>query len=312
MEAGDGALPPMDDAARTAEFGKYRATPQAEILNKDMTLRPVQAIWWWNGAIASSAHHPGLVWAGVPVGSLAHRRIPPGWVLRLLGLGLLGGLRGAIGWWMVASGLTGSMVLVASLPTRDPSRDRLRHPRPDRTVRAAASSAARGQLLRARRQRSQRMARWGLASSRRASCRSCSARWSRASTPAGTFPNGRSWRASSLPPGLFELEPAWRNFLESGPGPGSPHRMVAYLLLTLALVAAAQPVERARLDPATGFASAFHMTLLRVALRDCHRALCRALADRDHPPVGAMALFVLILRARFLALYPRPRRIARG
>jgi heme a synthase len=37
-----------------------------------------------------------------------------GWTGRLLGIGVLGGLQGAIGWWMVSSGLTGAMVDVAS------------------------------------------------------------------------------------------------------------------------------------------------------------------------------------------------------
>src|SRR5690606_14894775 len=44
----------------------------------------------------------------------ATRRMPAGWAGRLLGLGVLGGLQGAAGWWMVSSGLTGRMVDVAS------------------------------------------------------------------------------------------------------------------------------------------------------------------------------------------------------
>ncbi|CAG0909969.1 unnamed protein product, partial [Cyprideis torosa] len=40
--------------------------------------------------------------------------MPVGWAGRLLGLGLLGGLQGAVGWWMVSSGLSGSMLDVAS------------------------------------------------------------------------------------------------------------------------------------------------------------------------------------------------------
>ena len=40
--------------------------------------------------------------------------MPAGWAPRLWGLGVLIGLQGAIGWWMVASGLTGQMTSVAS------------------------------------------------------------------------------------------------------------------------------------------------------------------------------------------------------
>jgi cytochrome c oxidase assembly protein subunit 15 len=56
----------------------------------------------------------GLVWALGFVGFLATKSIPRGWTGRLLGLGALGGLQGAIGWWMVSSGLSGDMVDVKS------------------------------------------------------------------------------------------------------------------------------------------------------------------------------------------------------
>ena len=42
-----GALPPSDDAAWTAEFDKYRATPQYEALNQGMTLDEFKRIYWW-------------------------------------------------------------------------------------------------------------------------------------------------------------------------------------------------------------------------------------------------------------------------
>ena len=45
---------------------------------------------------------------------LAARRIPVGWTRRLAGIGALGGLQGAIGWWMVVSGLGEGRVDVAS------------------------------------------------------------------------------------------------------------------------------------------------------------------------------------------------------
>jgi heme a synthase len=61
---------------------------------------------------AGPADRAGLG-GGVPV-VLAARADPAGWTGRLLGLGALGGLQGAIGWWMVASGLEEGMVAVAS------------------------------------------------------------------------------------------------------------------------------------------------------------------------------------------------------
>src|SRR3990167_6197368 len=53
-------------------------------------------------------------WAVGFFGFLVAGKIPVGWKGRLFGIGVLGGAQGAIGWWMVSSGLTGSMVDVAS------------------------------------------------------------------------------------------------------------------------------------------------------------------------------------------------------
>ncbi|MFO1105917.1 MAG: COX15/CtaA family protein [Amaricoccus sp.] len=306
-----GALPPMDDAAWTAEFDKYRATPQAEILNKDMTLGQFKAIYWWEWGHRQLGRTIGLVWAAGFLWFLARRQIPPGWVPRLLGLGLLGGLQGAIGWWMVASGLTGSMVSVASY--------RL-------AIHLGIGFAilgliawfvlqlqrSEGELLQARRQRSQRMARWGLALVATGFLQVLLGALVAGIDAGRNFPEWPLMAGQFVPPGLFELEPAWRNFLENPGLVQFTHRMVAYLLLTLALVAWLRSRSSALGSIRRGFASAFHMTLLQVAL-----GIATALYAAPWPiaithQVGAMALFVLILRARFLALYPRPERIARG
>ena len=51
----------------------------------------------------------GLVWLAGFVWFLVRGKIPEGWTGRLLLPGVLGGLQGALGWWMVASGLTGRL-----------------------------------------------------------------------------------------------------------------------------------------------------------------------------------------------------------
>ncbi|MFN4130594.1 MAG: COX15/CtaA family protein, partial [Paracoccaceae bacterium] len=109
-----GALPPMNDADWLTEFQKYRASPQYQLMNAGMELSAFKVIYWWEWGHRQLGRAVGLVWA---VGFLffwATKRIPPGWTGRLLVLGVLGGLQGAIGWWMVASGLTGAMTSVAS------------------------------------------------------------------------------------------------------------------------------------------------------------------------------------------------------
>ncbi len=109
-----GALPPMDEAAWAEEFAKYQASPEYQLQNKGMSLEAFKSIYWWEWGHRQLGRVIGLVWAVGFFGFLLARKIPAGWTGRLLGVGALGGVQGAIGWWMVSSGLKGSMVDVAS------------------------------------------------------------------------------------------------------------------------------------------------------------------------------------------------------
>ncbi|WP_210324185.1 COX15/CtaA family protein [Azorhizobium oxalatiphilum] len=101
-----GTLPPLSEAAWQAEFEKYKTIPQYEILNKGMGLEGFKRIFWWEwghrllGRIIGFAFFLPFVWFAV-------RGVLRGALLaRCLALFVLGGLQGAVGWWMVASGLT--------------------------------------------------------------------------------------------------------------------------------------------------------------------------------------------------------------
>ena len=109
-----GALPPLSAADWAAEFGKYQASPQGQIVNAQMGLEAFKQIFWWEWGHRNLGRVIGLVWA-VGFGLLTLTwQVPVGWAPRLWGLGVLIGLQGAVGWWMVASGLTGQMTSVAS------------------------------------------------------------------------------------------------------------------------------------------------------------------------------------------------------
>jgi heme a synthase len=108
-----GAIPPLSEAAWLAEFEKYRAIPQYQLLNKGMSLTDFKFIYWWEwghrqlGRFIGVAFMLPLAWfwlRGIVRGRLA---------LWLLALGALGGFQGAIGWIMVASGLKDGMIAVA-------------------------------------------------------------------------------------------------------------------------------------------------------------------------------------------------------
>lgn len=111
-----GALPPMSQADWQSEFAKYKEIDEFRIQNQWMQLDDFKAIYWWEWSHRQLGRIIGLVWAAGYFGFLLTRRIPPGWAARLLLPGVLGGLQGAIGWWMVSSGVTQGegMVDVAS------------------------------------------------------------------------------------------------------------------------------------------------------------------------------------------------------
>lgn len=109
-----GTIPPMTDVEWQAEFDAYKAIPQYVEVNPDMDLHGFKQIYWWEWSHRLLGRLVGLVWAAGFVFFLAKKRMPVGWTPRLLGLGALGGLQGAIGWWMVSSGLVEGMTRVAS------------------------------------------------------------------------------------------------------------------------------------------------------------------------------------------------------
>ncbi|MEL6809051.1 MAG: COX15/CtaA family protein, partial [Pseudomonadota bacterium] len=100
-----GAIPPLSAAEWESEFAKYQAIDEFRIQNSWMELSDFKVIYWWEWGHRQLGRVIGVVWAIGFFWFLLRRKIPTGWTLRLFGLGVLGGLQGAIGWWMVASGV---------------------------------------------------------------------------------------------------------------------------------------------------------------------------------------------------------------
>ena len=100
-----GIVPPLSEAQWQEEFDLYRQIPQYQLLNKGMSLSEFQTIYWWEWAHRFLARSVGFAFA-IPLAFFwLTGRIEPWLKPRLVGLLVLGGLQGAIGWWMVASGL---------------------------------------------------------------------------------------------------------------------------------------------------------------------------------------------------------------
>src|SRR4029078_5118255 len=105
MKPVTGTLPPRSEAAWQAEFDKYQTIPQFRHLNSAMTLAEFKTIFWWEwthrlmGRLIGAAFLLPFLWF-----------LMKGWIApvlrwRLWSIFGLGALQGAVGWWMVASGL---------------------------------------------------------------------------------------------------------------------------------------------------------------------------------------------------------------
>jgi cytochrome c oxidase assembly protein subunit 15 len=100
-----GAIPPLTQADWEEAFRKYQQIPEYQLLKQGMSLADFKFIFFWEwvhrllGRVIGLAFALPLIWFAV------QRAIPKGYGPRLVALLALGGLQGAIGWWMVASGL---------------------------------------------------------------------------------------------------------------------------------------------------------------------------------------------------------------
>ena len=101
-----GIIPPLTEAQWQAEFAGYRRIPEYAAFNQGMTLTGFKHIFFWEyahrllGRIIGMAFSLPLLWFAI------RKQIPGGFGWRLVALLALGGFQGAIGWWMVASGLS--------------------------------------------------------------------------------------------------------------------------------------------------------------------------------------------------------------
>ncbi len=298
-----GAIPPMDAAAWQAEFDKYKLIPQFQQVNPGMDLAGFKQIYWWEWSHRLLGRLIGLVWAVGFLGFLAARRIPTGWTPRLLLLGVLGGAQGAIGWWMVHSGLSGNVVSVASYRlamhlglafgilgciawyAMQLSRPEAALMRARRAGEAKLFSMTTGLMHLAFLQILLGALVAGIDAGRMYT---------------GWPTMGGEW----IPAEIWDATLGWRNFFENPALVQFIHRMVGYLLAIFAVVV----FLRARRSPHPQTRGAYLVMIAAMAVQVLlgimnviHAApLPLALAHQ----VGAVALFTLILRARHHARYP--------
>ena len=304
-----GALPPMDDAAWSAEFSAYQASPEFLLQNKAMTLEAFKGIFWWEWGHRQLGRVIGLVWALGFVGFLAARKIPVGWTQRLFAIGALIGAQGGIGWWMVSSGLTGAMVDVASY--------RL-------AVHLGLAFVILGliawsvfqlgrretDLLQARRGREDKLFRMSTGLMHFAFLQVVLGALVAGIDAGRNYPTWPSMNGSFFPADAFD-GPAVALWANAGLVQFI-HRMSGYLLFAFGVVVWLRGRKSAYLATRRAFHAAMGMMLVQVALGIVTVLSAAALHPAITHQVGAVVLWVLILRARFLANYPIAGSIRKG
>ncbi len=100
-----GTVPPLSDADWQRQFEKYQLTPEFKLRNFDMTVDDFKPIFWMEYAHRLLGRVIGLAYLLPLLYFFATRQVPRGMGGWLIALFFLGGLQGAVGWFMVASGL---------------------------------------------------------------------------------------------------------------------------------------------------------------------------------------------------------------
>ncbi|HXD79750.1 MAG TPA: COX15/CtaA family protein, partial [Puia sp.] len=111
-----GVVPPLNAVQWQEEFEKYQQTPQFRLVNSGFTVSDFKFIFFWEWFHRFWARMVGVVFLVGFCWLLIRRKLRQDMIKPLIILFLLGGLQGAVGWIMVASGLQGDAIYVA--PTK--------------------------------------------------------------------------------------------------------------------------------------------------------------------------------------------------
>jgi cytochrome c oxidase assembly protein subunit 15 len=100
-----GTLPPLNDAQWAETFAKYQKTPEFRLRNHDMTLAGFKGIFWWEYFHRLLGRVIGVAFLLPFLYFVARGAVRGALAWKLAGIFVLGGLQGALGWYMVKSGL---------------------------------------------------------------------------------------------------------------------------------------------------------------------------------------------------------------
>jgi cytochrome c oxidase assembly protein subunit 15 len=300
-----GAIPPLSEADWQAEFEKYKQIDQWRIQNQWMQLEDFKVIYWWEWGHRQLGRVIGLIWAVGFLGFAVARQIPVGWAGKLLLPGLLGGLQGGIGWWMVASGVTQGEGMTAVASYRLATHLGLAF------VILGMISWYMFQLGREERDLMQaRRAKESKLFSLSTGLLHFSFLQIILGALVAGIDAGRSYTdwplmgGQIIPPDPFMIEPLWKNFFENPGLVQFIHRVSGYLLLAFGVVVWLRGRNSAHPRTQFAFNAVFAALLLQMVLGIVTVLYAAPWQIAILHQLMAVCLWVLILRARFLSAYP--------
>ncbi|WP_420863646.1 heme A synthase [Algirhabdus cladophorae] len=299
-----GAMPPMSAEVWASEFEKYKAIPEYQEQNKGMSMAEFKVIYWWEWGHRQLGRAIGLVWA-LGFGFFAvTRKIPTGWTGKLLGVGALGGLQGAIGWWMVASGLEEGMLDVASYRLAT-------HLGLAFVILGVLAwfifqlGATEADLMQRRRAREAKLFKLSAILAGIAFVQILLGALVAGIDAGRNYVDWPLMAGGFFPPEPFSLQPAWRNFFENDGLVQFMHRIVAYILFAKGIFV----WWRARSSPNGSTRFAFNLVIGVMTVQMVLGIVTVMNSAPWNLAIGhqflAVVLWVSILRARFLAGYPQ-------
>ncbi len=298
-----GALPPLNAAQWEAEFALYRAIPEYQLQNAGMSLSEFKVIYWWEWGHRQLGRFIGLVWALPFLFFWLTKRIPTGWTGKLLLLGGLGGLQGAIGWWMVSSGLREGMLDVASyrLATHLGLAFVILGFIAWYVFQLGRSEA---DLMQARRGKEAKLFSLSTGLMHFAFLQILIGALVAGIDAGRAYPDWPLMAGGFLPPEPFELQPLWRNFFEDDGLVQFMHRMAGYLLFIFGIVVWLRGRKSANAATRFAFNAVFAMLIVQMGIGIVTVIYSAPWQIAILHQFGAVVLWVLILRARFLSHYP--------
>ena len=299
-----GAIPPLSDIAWALEFDKYKNIPEYQLQNKGMSLGDFKVIYWWEWGHRQLGRFVGLVWLIGFVYLNLRKKIPNEWKFRMLFVGLLGGLQGAIGWWMVSSGLVGRMVDVASyrLATHLGLAFIILATLFWFVMRVERTDV---DLMQSRRRSNLQSIRW-------TSLLLVLSFWQilLGALVAG-IDAGRGYidwpmmNGEFLPSESFDYNPLWTNFFENPALVQFNHRILGYVLMALGIAAWFKSRSIAHRKLRIGFKAILIMMVAQMVLGIVTVMYAAPWYIAIFHQIGAVVLIVLILQTKFIANFPQ-------